>query len=85
MAKIERTSAGLRDALFSAIENLRDGDMDAETASAIAKMSREICQTVSLEIEVAKLRTQYPADAKLIVPAPLPLGMNAAPQTEAKK
>lgn len=72
--KVERTSAGLRDSLFDAIERVRDGDLDSEQAKAIGVLANQICNTVSLEIEVAKLRTQYPADAKLIVPAPLPLG-----------
>lgn len=73
--KIQRTSQGLRDSLFDAIEQLRDGNLDAETAGAMAKLSQQICATVSLEIEVAKLRTAYPADAKLIIPAALPLGL----------
>lgn len=74
-SKIERTSAGLRDALFDAIEKVRDGEMMAEDAKAISGLAAQVCSTVSLEIEVAKLRTEYPADAKLIVPSPLPLGI----------
>lgn len=72
--RIERTSAGLRDALFDAIEKVRDGDMSCEDAVAIAKTAQQICSTVQLEIQVAKLRTEYPADAKLIIPSPLQLG-----------
>lgn len=79
MSKIQRTSAGLRDALFDAIENLRAGNIEAADGKAIAALSQQICNTVSLEIEVAKLRTQYPADAKLAVPAPLPLGIATSP------
>lgn len=78
MAKIERTSAGLRDALFDAIENLREGNIEAADGKAIAALSQQICNTVSLEIEVAKLRTQYPEGAKLVVPSPLPLGIPAS-------
>lgn len=73
-APIQRTSAGLRDALFDTIERVRSGDMMAEDAKAIAGLSQQICNTVSLEIAVAKLRTEYPADAKLMVPSALPLG-----------
>lgn len=73
-AKIMRTSAGLRDALFDAIERVRDGDMNADDAKSIAMAAKEICSTVRLEMEVARLRTEYPADAKLIIPAPLNLG-----------
>ncbi len=72
--KIVRTSAGLRDALFDAIEKVRDGEMAHEDAKAISGLASQICNSVSLEIEVAKLRTEYPADAKLIIPSPLPLG-----------
>lgn len=82
-ASIKRTSAGLRDALFDAIEKVRDGDMPAEDAKAISGLAGQICNTVQLELAVAKLRTEYPADAKLIVPAPLPLGAPA--EDEAKK
>ena len=64
--KINRTSAGLRDALFDAIERVRDGDMAAEDAKALAGLAGQICNTVQLEIKVAELRTQYPADAKFI-------------------
>jgi hypothetical protein len=72
--KIERTSAGLREALFDAMEKLRQGDIEAGDAKAFASLAREVCHTVSLEIEVQKLRAQYPSDAKLVVPRPLPLG-----------
>lgn len=71
---IQRTSAGLRDALFDAIEKVRDGELDSDQAKAIGNLAGQICNTVSLEIEVAKLRTEYPADTKLVLPAPLPLG-----------
>lgn len=82
--KIERTSAGLRDALFDAIEKVRDGDMAPEDAKAISGLASQICSTVNLEIAVAKLRTEYPADAKLIIPAPLPLGP-VVPEAEPAK
>lgn len=72
--QITRTSAGLRDALFDAIEKVRDGDMLAEDAKAISGLAAQICNTVQLEVKVAELRTQYPSDAKMIVPSPLALG-----------
>lgn len=72
--KIGRTSAGLRDALFDAIEKVRDGDMMAEDAKAISGLAAQICNTVQLEISVAKLRTEYPADTKLLLPTALELG-----------
>ena len=72
--KIERTSACLRDTLFDCIEKVRKGDMDAQDAKAISSLAHQICETVSLEIEVAKLRTNYPADSKLVLPGALLLG-----------
>jgi hypothetical protein len=45
---------------------LRKGDIEAADGKAIAALSQQICNTVSLEIEVAKLRLQYPSDAKMI-------------------
>lgn len=72
---IARTSAGLRDALFDAIEKVRDGDMVAEDAKAVAGLAAQICNTVQLEIQVAKLRTEYPADSKLVLPSALALGI----------
>lgn len=72
--KIPRTSAGLRDALFDAIERVRDQRMRGEDALALANVAGQICKTVQLEIEVAKLRTEYPADTKLVIPAPLAMG-----------
>lgn len=71
---VSRTSAGLRDALFDCIERVRDGEMAPEDAQAISNLAKGICASVQLEINVAKLRTEYPADAKLIIPSPLKLG-----------
>lgn len=72
---IPRTSAGLRDALFDAFEQLRAGNIEANDAKALAALSNQICATVSLEIEVAKLRNEYPSDAKNVVPTALQLGI----------
>lgn len=72
--KIPRTSLGLRDALFDAIEKVRSREMAPQDAKAIGLLAHQICETVSLEIQVAKLRTEYPADMKLNLPAALKLG-----------
>lgn len=69
-----RTSAGLRDTLFDALEKVKTGDMTADDALAIARLSRSICETVQLEIEVARLRSIYPEGSPLVIPAPLKLG-----------
>lgn len=78
-AKIVRTSAGLRDALFDAIEKLGTGDLDGAQAQAMATLAKQICNTVHLEIEVAKLRTEYPSDTPILVPSPLKLGVDDVP------
>lgn len=83
--EITRTSAGLRDALFMALEQLRNGDMESGDAKAFAGLAREISNTVRLEIEVAKLRNMYPSDAKLIVPSPLNLGSPQQKKLEGAK
>ena len=80
--RIERTSAGLREALFDAIEKVRDGDMLPEDAKAISGLAAQVCNSVQLEIQVAKLRTEYPSDTKLVLPGTLQLG---APAEEKKE
>lgn len=72
--KIVRTSAGLREALFDAMENLRDGNIEANDAKALASLSQQICNTVSLEIEVAKLKHEHPKDPDVLSPKPILLG-----------
>lgn len=83
-AKIERTSAGLRDALFDTMENLLNGEIEANEAKAMAVVAREIVNTVRLEVDVQKLRAEYPADTKILVPSPLPLGRQSAIESHAK-
>jgi hypothetical protein len=71
---VERTSAGLRDALFKALDDLRVGNIEAGDAKAIAGLAREICNTVRLEMDAQKMRAMYPSDSKLPIPRPLDLG-----------
>lgn len=69
----QRSSAGLRDALFDTIERVRAGTMQAEDAKAIVGVSREICETVRLEVEVAKFHRDAPERANEVAPSFLPL------------
>lgn len=69
----ERTSKGLRDLLFDTITKLRDGKCEVSEARAIAALAGQIVNTVNMEIAVAQLRRDYPADTKLICPPPLKL------------
>jgi hypothetical protein len=69
---VARTSAGLRDALFDAIDDVRSGRMDPQNAKAIAGLSREIINSVKLEVEIRKMgKEQGQKDFRT---APLSLG-----------
>jgi hypothetical protein len=74
---VVRTSAGLRDALFDALDSLRNGEIEPQEAKATATVAQQIVNTVQLELEVHKMRREYPADAKLVLPVPLDLGTPA--------
>ena len=50
----ERTSAGLRTALFDELDGLRKGTVNATRANAVAKLATTIVETVRMELDVAK-------------------------------
>jgi ribosome modulation factor len=54
LGPVDRTSAGLRSAMFDELDALRSGKTDAKRASAVAKMASSIIETVRLELDVAK-------------------------------
>lgn len=56
---INRSSGGLRDALFDEIDALRRGESNAARARSVAMIANSILQSVSAEIEYHK----YVADA----------------------
>lgn len=49
---VERTSGGLRDALFDEIDALRRGDGDPQRAKAVAKLAQNILSTAKMEYDV---------------------------------
>lgn len=49
---IERSSKGLRDAIFDEMDALRNGDTNPTTANATAKLAGTIIDTVRMEVEV---------------------------------
>jgi len=51
---IQRTSAGLRDAIFDEIDAVRNGSSNPTRANAIAKLATGIVETVRMEIEVQR-------------------------------
>lgn len=71
--KIERNSYGMREVLFDEIDRLRSKQTTVGEAKAVATLCMTVIATVNMEIAVAKLRSDYPADTKLDLPAPLRL------------
>lgn len=53
-APVQRTSAGLRDAIFDEIDAVRNGISNPTRANAIAKLATGIVETVRMEIEVQR-------------------------------
>lgn len=53
-APVQRTSQGLRNALFDELDGLRAGKTTPTMANATAKLVGEIVNTVQLELNVAK-------------------------------
>src|SRR5258706_786858 len=53
-SKVERTSKGLRDALFDEIDALRDGSSNAARARSVAMLANSVLQSVVAEIEYHK-------------------------------
>ena len=53
-APVQRTSAGLRDAIFDEIDAVRNGTSNPTRANAIAKLATGIVETVRMEIEVQR-------------------------------
>lgn len=55
-----RTSAGLRDALFDTLDNLRTGKISPTSANATAKIAAAIVSTVEMELEVHRIMNRIP-------------------------
>lgn len=51
---VNRTSAGLRDAIFDEIDAIRNGSSNPTRANAVAKLATGIVETVRMEIDVQK-------------------------------
>jgi len=54
LENIERTSIGLRDALFDELDLLRSGEGNAQRAQAVAKLSAQIVSSVKMELDFAR-------------------------------
>jgi hypothetical protein len=77
---VNRTSAGLRDAIFDEIDAIRNGTSNPTRANAVAKLATGIVETVRMEIEVQRhLRQSTPSTteaqaANNLLGSPMPLG-----------
>lgn len=56
---MDRTSAGLRDAIFDEIDAVRNGISNPTRANAIAKLASGVVETVRMELEVVKASQTY--------------------------
>lgn len=71
-----RTSAGLRDALFDELDNLRNGSTNPAKANAVAKLADQVIATVKMELDVQRHIAKYKPDASkpAALGAPVSLG-----------
>lgn len=68
--KTERTSAGLRDALFDTLDDLRSGKTSPRAAAAVAGLAGQIVNVTRLELHYTRFVGQKdPAAAPHEVPA----------------
>ena len=78
MAHTERTSLGLRDALFDEIDALRNGNSNPQRASALARLAGQIVNTVRVEIAHQHfVQSASSAGGKIANPANLRLGRDS--------
>jgi hypothetical protein len=76
MKEAERTSAGLRAALFDELDGLRAGTSNATKANAVAKLCMTVVETVRVELDVAKYAEKHkglPATTEMAGPGHLKL------------
>ena len=69
-----RTSAGLRDALFDELDNLRNGSTNPARANAVAKLAGQVVDTVKMELDVQKHIAKHKSSGTPALGAPVPLG-----------
>ena len=73
LAKIERTSQGLRNAIFDEIDAIRNGTSNPTRANAVAKLATGIVETVRMELEVYRHLKSNPNDTLGAVAAGSPI------------
>lgn len=72
---VARTSVGLRNALFDDIDSLRNGEITHQRASAMARLSTPILNSVKLELDHERfVATHKAVDGNPVKIAALDLG-----------
>lgn len=71
--RIDRSGAGLRDALFDMLERLRDRTASEQEAGVFAKVAREINESAKTQLEFEKLKLenkvpQHLSEMKMVPP-----------------
>lgn len=84
ISPIVRTSAGLREAIFEEIDNVRRGTSNPTRANAVAKLAMSVVETVRMELEVKRFvhsnggqidkEMETEETRKKLLDGPLPLG-----------
>jgi hypothetical protein len=74
LGDVNRTSAGLRDAIFDEIDAIRNGTGNPTRANAVAKLATTIVETVRMELEVQ--RFAHSSAAKTALPEALPKSLS---------
>ena len=65
---INRSTAGLREYLFEELEMIKNGESNAQRASAVSKISSQILTSVRLEMEYIRFVKQEGLEDSYIVP-----------------
>lgn len=63
---VERTTTGLRSALFDELDALRSGASNPTRANAVAKLAGSAMETVRLEMDVESHLAKMAGQAKLV-------------------
>lgn len=77
-----RTTAGLRDALFDELELMRSGDGDPTRALAVANLAKQIINTAKVELEFHRTIKQLESEGSAVQLGSLQLG---SPATSVEK
>lgn len=75
--RIDRSSRGLRDALFDELDALRAGKSNHQRATAVAKLASQVIDSAKMEIEYQKYILSKPNHNGALLTSPISLGKAA--------